>query len=117
MEDGTILVVAEEGICKEVKPASEPDGEPAPAQDMAAPETDGKVSNDAKIASEIESAIKSILIKYTAQETKIAELENQIAELSKQPASKPIKSTPVQVDFSKMTKQERIFNTINKNRN
>lgn len=116
LEDGTILVVAEEGIAKEIKPAAAPE-EPAPAQDMAAPEQEGKVSNDAKIASEIESAIKSILIKYTAQETKIAELENQIAELSKQPASKPIKSTPVQVDFSKMTKQERIFNTINKNRN
>ena len=115
MEDGTILVVEQEGIVKEVKPASEPQGEPAPAQDMGG--EDGKVSNDAKIASEIESAIKSILIKYTAQETKISELENQIAELSKQPASKPIQGTPVQVDFSKMTPKERILNTINKHKN
>ena len=115
MEDGTICVVEVEGICKEMKPASEPQGEPAPAQDMG--NEDGKVSNDAKIASEIESAIKSILIKYTAQEEKIAALENQIAELSAQPASKPIQGTPVQVDFSKMTKKERIFNTINQNKN
>lgn len=114
MEDGTILVVEQEGIVKEVKPASEPQGEPAPAQDMGG--EDGKVSNDAKIASEIESAIKSILIKYTAQETKISDLENQIAELSKQPASKPIQGTPVQVDFSKMTPKERILNTINKHK-
>jgi len=115
LEDGTILVVEQEGIVKEVKPASEPQGEPAPAQDMGG--EDGKVSNDAKIASEIESAIKSILIKYTAQETKISDLENQIAELSKQPASKPIQGTPVQVDFSKMTAKERILNTINKHKN
>lgn len=111
MEDGTILVVEQEGIVKEIKPASEPQGEPAPAQDMGG--EDGKVSNDAKIASEIESAIKSILIKYTAQESKIAELENQITELSKQPASKPIQGTPVQVDFSKMTPFEK-FRELNK---
>jgi len=115
LEDGTILVVAVEGVVGEIKPASEPEGEPAPAQDMG--NEDGKVSNDAKIASEIESAIKSILIKYTAQETKITELETLIAELSKQPASKPINGTPTQVDFSKMTPKERILNTINKHKN
>lgn len=116
MEDGTVLIVTQEGIVGEIKPAEAPAEETAPV-DAAAPEGDGKVSNDAKIASEIESAIKSILIKYTAQESKIAELENQIAELSKQPASKPIQGTPVQVDFSKMTPKERIFNTINKHKN
>jgi len=115
LEDGTILVVVTEGIVEEIKPASEPAGEPAPAQDLG--NEDGKVSNDAKIASEIESAIKSILIKYTAQEKTISELKEQITELSKQPASKPINGTPVQIDFSKMSAKERIFNTINKNKN
>lgn len=115
MEDGTILVVTEEGIVGEIKPAEAP-AEPNAPVDAGEPEG-GKVSNDAKIASEIESAIKSILIKYTAQETKISDLENQIAELSKQPASKPIQGTPVQVDFSKMTPKERILNTINKHKN
>lgn len=116
MEDGTILIVTQEGIVGEIKPAEAPAEEGAPAPVVEA-EQDGKVSNDAKIASEIESAIKSILIKYTAQETKIATLENQITELSKQPASKPIQGTPVQVDFSKMTAKERILNTINKHKN
>jgi len=116
LEDGTILVVTEEGIVGEIKPAEAPAEEGAPAPVVEA-EQDGKVSNDAKIASEIESAIKSILIKYTAQENKISDLENQIAELSKQPASKPIQGTPVQVDFSKMTPKERILNTINKHKN
>jgi len=114
LEDGTILVVEQEGIVKEVKPMAVEEEAPAPVVEA---QEDGKVSNDAKIASEIESAIKSILIKYTAQESKLADLENQIAELGKQPASKPINSAPVQVDFSKMTAKERIFNTINKNKN
>jgi hypothetical protein len=73
----------------------------------------GKVSNDAKIASEIESAIKSILIKYTAQETKIAELEKLVAELSKQPASKPIQGTPVQV--AQKGKFSDLLNKLNNN--
>jgi hypothetical protein len=111
LEDGTILIVTEEGIAGEIKPASEPEGEPAPAVDAA--KEDGKVSNDAKIASEIESAIKSILIKYTAQETKIATLENQIAELSKQPASKPIQGTPVQV--AQKGKFSDLLNKLNNN--
>lgn len=114
LEDGTILIVEQEGIVKEIKPAVEEVEEeeaPAPAQDL----NDGKVSNDAKIASEIESAIKSILIKYTAQEQRIAELENQVTELGKQPSEKPLKNNPtIKVDLSKMTKKERIFNAINK---
>jgi hypothetical protein len=92
LEDGTILIVEVEGIAKEIKPAVEEVEEveePTPAQDL----NDGKVSNDAKIASEIESAIKSILIKYTAQEQRIAELENQVTELGKQPSEKPLKNT------------------------
>ena len=93
LEDGTILIVEQEGIVKEIKPAVEEIEEeeaPAPAQDL----NDGKVSNDAKIASEIESAIKTILIKYTAQEQRIAELENQVTELGKQPSEKPLKNNP-----------------------
>jgi len=114
LEDGTILIVTVEGVVGEIKPASTEEETPAPVVEAG---EDGKVSNDAKIASEIESAIKSILIKYTSQEKEIAELKETVAELSKQPASKPINGTPVQVDFSKMTPKERILNTINKHKN
>lgn len=107
MEDGSICVVEVEGICKEMKPASESQGEPAPAQDLAN-EGDGKVSNDAKIASEIESAIKSILIKYSEQSKQIEDLQSQVTELSKQPASKPINGTPMQIDFSKLTNFQKL---------
>lgn len=110
LEDGTILVVEQEGIVKEIKQPEAPAEEEAPT-DMAAPE--GKVSNDAKIASEIESAIKSILIKYSEQEKQIAELKAEILELGKQPASKPINSVPTQVDFSKMTPLEKFRLTKN----
>ena len=113
LEDGTILIVEQEGIVKEVKTAEvEVEDEPAPVVEA---QEDGKVSNDAKIASEIESAIKSILIKYTAQEQTITELKSQVDELGKQPASKPIHSTPMQVDLSKMTKQERILFNLRNN--
>lgn len=123
MEDGTILVVEQEGIVKEIKPVAVEE-EVAPVD--ASSGEDGKVSNDAKIASEIESAIKSILIKYTAQEAKIeglekqtTELKEQIVEMGKQPSAKPLKNTKgtTDVNLSQMTSKERIFNTINKNKN
>lgn len=110
LEDGTVLIVTVEGVVGEIKPAAAPEEEPAPVVEAG---EDGKVSNDAKIASEIESAIKSILIKYTAQETKISELENQLAELSKQPSSKPIQGTPVQVSFAKKGKFSNLLTKLN----
>jgi len=110
LEDGTILVVEQEGIAKAITPAPTEEETPAPVVEA---EQDGKVSNDAKIASEIESAIKSILIKYTAQEQKIAELESKIIELGQQPASKPIASTPVQV--MQKGKFSTLLNKLNNN--
>ena len=113
LEDGTILIVEVEGIAKEIKQVEAPSEEPAPAQDMAAPESDGKVSNDAKIASEIESAIKSILIKYTAQETKIAELELKVIELGKQPSEKKIVNTATTVTMSQRGKFSNLLTKLN----
>lgn len=110
LEDGTTLVVAEEGVIGEVKTITE-----EPKEEMAS--EDGKVSNDAKIASEIESAIKSILIKYSEQEKKIEALENQIVELGKEPASKGIKQPEINIDLSQMTKQERLQHTLNQFKN
>lgn len=112
LEDGTILIVTVEGVVGEIKPAEAPAEEtPAPAVEAAG--EDGKVSNDAKIASEIESAIKSILIKYTAQEKEIADLKEVVAELSKQPASKPIQGTPVQM--AQKGKFSDLVNKLNNN--
>lgn len=118
LEDGTTLSVVEEGVIAEVKTAE------APKEDTEMAQEDGKVSNDAKIASEIESAIKSILIKYgevleltkTQGETIVA-MQSQLVELGLQPASEGIKQPEksVQVDFSKMSKQDRILFNLRNN--
>ena len=57
-------------------------------------------------------AIKALDKKY---QTDIEALRKEIVELKEQPASKKINSTPVQVDFSKMTKKERILSKIRNN--
>ena len=80
----------------------------------------GKVNQDAKIASEIESAIKSILIKYSEQETRLSKIEQenislktQLDEIGKQPISKGIKQPDRNVTVA-LTKKERILDTIRK---
>jgi hypothetical protein len=111
LESNLIMIVTEEGKVGElVEKPSEEVVEDAPAE-MAQPEEGGKVSNDAKIASEIESAIKSILIKYSEQSEELKELKAQFAEMANQPASKPIKAQ-VQMSEPKNSK-ERIFSKIN----
>jgi hypothetical protein len=110
LEDGTVLIVTEEGVIAEVR-TMEAETEVVETE----METDGKVSNDAKIASEIESAIKSILIKYSEQEQKLVTLTTQVEELGKQPASKGIRQPEVNVDLSKMTKKERLLNNLRNN--
>jgi len=114
LEGGLILVVAD-GVAMEIKEAvaanDEPSGEPA------------GVPNDADTLSAIENAIKSIMIKYSESvDLKIEDLKKEnetlkaeVLELSKQPAAKPIKSQPTQVDYSKMNNREKMeYNRENK---
>lgn len=111
-DDNRVIVVTEEGIIAEVKDAM---AEEAPAEEVpAAPAEMTKPSNDAQ-AEAIANAVKSVLIKYSEEmdvkfnELKKAneELNAKVLELSAQPASKPIKATPVQVDFKNMTELEK----------
>lgn len=105
LETGDILIVTEEGKIGEVKPkAQEQMADDAPS-----------VSNDAKIAEEISTAIKSILIKYAEQEQTISELKTELStvkdeliELGEKPASKGIKQPEHQIDLSKLSKKERL---------
>lgn len=117
LEDGTVLVVTTEGVAEEVKEKMEE--EPKPGQEMAGEH--GSISKDAEIANEIAREVKSILVKYSAQSNELvelrkeyAELKSQLNELSAQPASKPIRSIPTQVDFKAMTSKERLMATIEK---
>jgi len=96
LEDGTILVVSEDGKIGEVKPAEAPADPNAPAP----------MSEAVNEATAIETAIKSIMIKYANEfETKLkvvsdenVALKAQILALASQPAAKPIKSTPTQTN-------------------
>jgi len=104
LEDGKILVVTEEGIIAEVK--EEVAKEEAPAEPSAEPMSE-TAKDDANMVKEIESAIKSIMIKYSAIEERLNGLETANVELKKDnevlkvalsetPAKKPIKSSPSQ---------------------
>ena len=109
LEGGLILVVAEEGMAAEIKEPMPVDEAPQ-EQEMSEP-----VNNDAATLEAIENAIKSILIKYSADidlkfeaiTKENAELKSKVLELGNQPSAKPIKSQPVQVDLSKMTEWEK----------
>jgi len=108
LEDGSILIITEEGKIAEVKPKEQ--------EQMAGTPP---ANNDAQIAEEISTAIKSILIKYSEQEKRITDLEavnvtlsEQLIELGKEPASKGIRQTEQQVDLSKLSKQERLTRAI-----
>jgi hypothetical protein len=110
LEDGTMLIVTEEGVVAEVKAVESEEEEMAEQTTV----TEG-ANNDAKIAEEISTAIKSILIKYSEQEKKIEALESQVVELGKTPVSKGIKQADnTNVDLSKMSKKERILFELRK---
>lgn len=115
LEDNTILVVSEDGKVGEVKPAEAPEEENAEAE-MSEP----NVPNAVDQATSIENMIKSIMIKYTEDfDAKFktmsdanVELKKQIVELSNQPSSKPIRSTPEQAQAK--GKFSDLLNKLNK---
>jgi hypothetical protein len=103
---------------------SEPVAEPAQAAvEPAATEAVAEPTQEVNLAEVLKtefSALSTLLSeKFTAMETKFADQQKtieaqdaKIVELSKEPASRPVKSKPQQVDLSKMTKKERILFTI-----
>lgn len=101
LEDGRILVVTEEGIVAEIKEAVSE----APAESPAQEPMSETAKNDAEIAKEIETAIKSILIKYSALEEKVDAVLKENAELkvalSQEPAKKRINAVPTQLSTTK----------------
>jgi len=79
LEDGSVLIVEEEGIIAEVKPkdAEEVKEEPAPA-----PAVDEPVAAATDAESKV-NEIKSILIKYEEQSISIEKLQGEVEELQK----------------------------------
>ncbi len=117
-ETGMTYVVKEEGVLAELIEA--PKEEVMPAEMATEPE--GKVNNDAQIAQEIESAIKSILIKYTEVENQLKDVKSelkvaqeQIIELGSQPASKGIKQVELSNQNNGVKKPfQDLLETLNK---
>lgn len=122
LEDGRTLVVAEEGIVSEVLEAQMPEEEQAEPAQMAQPQTNN-ISEEQ--AGAIANAVKSVLIKYSEeQDAKFELLKNELAEtkealltLSKEPASNPIRATPMQMSAEPKNTKERLFNRLNQIRN
>jgi hypothetical protein len=108
LEDGRVLVVTEEGIVGELK---EVVAEEVVTEEMEEETITEEAKQDAEIAKEIETAIKSILIKYEKVEKELETLKTENVELktllSQEPAEKKINSTATQVDLSKLTPLER----------
>ena len=114
LEDESTLIITEEGKIGEVKPKA--------MEQMAGEQPPS--NNDAQIAEEISTAIKSILIKYSEIQEELKEVRTELKsaqedliELGKQPASKGITQPEAVVDLSKMGKKERLFHTINNQKN
>jgi len=111
LNDNTILVVTEEGKVGEVKPAEpvEDENAPAPLSDQAT------APSASEIVDAVKNQMKSIMIKYAEEsDAKIKKLEDLVLELSKQPASKPINSTPIQLKYEEMTSLQKLkFNREN----
>lgn len=115
LEDGRILVIAEEGIIAEIK-------EPTPENGAVEPEGQSSAQMTAKesdaTARAIENAIKSIMIKYSEEakaenellKAELKAVNEKLVELASQPASKPVKSAP-QMTEPKNAK-ERLLQTI-----
>ncbi len=121
LEDGKVLVVTEEGIVGEVKDAiaeeepTEPQAEEMAKEPVSAP-------SDTEQANEIANAIKSILVKYTEVQADVKEIKTSLSKalkeneelkvaLNEQPATKPKKSQPEQVNLG--TSRQRITQYLN----
>ena len=108
LDDGSTLVVSEDGIAGDIRTGEAPAAE-APAE-----------MNDDKQAQEIASAIKSVLIKYKEQNDievkesndillkEIKDLGAKVLELSEQPVAKKIVTAPTQP----MTAKDRILQKL-----
>ena len=114
VEGGAIVVVVEEGIIAEIKEVVAEDV-PAPLAEQTSVDT-----APSSVESDLEKAIKSILVKYSAEnkeafETLKLELKatnEKLVELSAQPSAKPIKATPSQPEtaFQKFREHNKKFN-------
>lgn len=110
LEDGMILVVAEEGIIAEVKEAEEPEAEEAPAEETeeveaaeeekeemayaTKEELSAAVAEMKEMIEEIKSMMSPKEEEMAAEEVKEEVVEEEVDLSADEPAAKPIKHSP-----------------------
>jgi signal recognition particle GTPase len=138
LEDGMILVVAEEGIIAEVKEAEEPEAEEAPAEEVeeveqaeeepkeemayaTKEELSAAVAEMKEMIEEIKSMMSPKEEEMAAEEVKEEVVEEEVDLSADEPAAKPIKHSPETKTadmhkFSKGARKDtlsRIFDKLN----
>ena len=103
LEDGMILVVAEEGIIAEVKEAEEPEAEEAPAQEEEVEQAEEEPKEEMAYATkeelsaavaEMKEMIEEIKSMMSPKEEEMAEEVKEVDLSADEPAAKPIKHSP-----------------------
>ena len=106
LEDGMILVVAEEGIIAEVKEAEEPEAEEAPAQEEETEEVEAAEEEEemayatkeelSAAVAEMKEMIEEIKSMMSPKEEEMAaeEVKEEVDLSADEPAAKPIKHSP-----------------------
>ena len=104
LEDGMILVVAEEGIIAEVKEAEEPEDEEAPAEEVEQAEEEPKEEMAYATKEELSAAVAEMkemieeiksMMSPKEEEMAAEEVKEEEVDLSAdEPAAKPIKHSP-----------------------
>lgn len=105
LEDGMILVVAEEGIIAEVKEAEEPEAEEAPAQEEEVEQAEEEPKEEMAYATkeelsaavaEMKEMIEEIKSMMSPKEEEMAaeEVKEEVDLSADEPAAKPIKHSP-----------------------
>jgi len=118
LEDGSTMVVTEEGIVGEIIPKEAPAGE-KPAEPAPAPKQEAMPLSD---VSESINSIKSILVKYEENQTRLeakidamnlefAKVKTEVVTMAEQPVSKP----KVGMANIPLNKQGRILDKIRNN--
>ena len=104
LEDGKILSIDAEGLVAGIGEAEKPQEEtPMAAEPTASPQAD--------MVDQLKETIKSVMIKYAAEnDAKIEALKQEIVKLSEQPAEKKIVAAPSQ--NIALTKQGRILKQL-----
>lgn len=115
IEGDKVIVVEQEGVIADIKSIEAPEEQPDEAPEV--------IEQNSETQKDLLNAVKSLLVKFNEMDLKFNELskvnedlkqDNKALKvaLSEEPAKSKIKSTPTQLDLSKMSKRERLLTEI-----